>query len=500
MRDVEHIYMNVPRWTGRKIEEGTPWLDAAAELESILSQLDSLLGEFGGIGFCSQMGILSSFTDGINAMRDARKYLHEEIVRLVDKPLEECFARAAERLAAIDFDSVIQKGATEIGVCNYEDTGSNNMMFCQKINGFKELMSEEYGIRLDLSGTINKDALKFFDTEKLGKSLIAKENDEENDKDKNLMGQLENIILSLITAGGDTTNLSETVSLVKTYCEIKRKVKAAHEKITNRSIGSNTEVTVNLEPAGYLSYNKTGITQSDTEGYFKIYAQPTLQSEGERHSLQELYDKYDFEKSYCGTLQGFGSNGLLNITAWKKEKEDIEMEVLEKLYGGQYLEFTNNDKDTLMYNGIERYVIALGPALQDPEWDGQIAKLDSSKMAYGTCVDIEIIIDGEKYYIPAIIGDVKAHTYPTGVFQTYISVETGERYTKNTYLNKFSYEELQTSDKVDHNVVEWYAEQEDENGNNRSASLQPYNKTSTIIIYREEVLEYTQKERKENDN
>ena len=123
MRDVEHIYMNIPRWTGRTIEEGTPWMEAAAEVESALSQLDSLLGEFGGIGFSSQMGTLSSVTDGINAMRNARKYLHEEIVRLVDKPLEECFTRAVEALAAIDFDKIRVENKAGLVVKNAEVGG-----------------------------------------------------------------------------------------------------------------------------------------------------------------------------------------------------------------------------------------------------------------------------------------------------------------------------------------------------------------------------------------
>lgn len=39
-------------------------------------------------------------------------------------------------------------------------------------------------------------------------------------------------------------------------------------------------------------------------------------------------------------------------------------------------------------------------------------------MAYGTGVDITIDLNGETYYIPAIIVDVKEHSAYTGEIQT----------------------------------------------------------------------------------
>jgi len=201
MRDVEHIYMNVPRWTGRTIEEGTPWMEAAAEVESALAQLDSLLGEFGGIGFSSQMGTLNSVTDGIDAMRDARKYLHEEIVRLVDRPLEECFTRAVNALAAIDFDEIRVENKAGL-VVNHAEVGGQSATsrnkeyyslsdvlkgnvpelnkcvgYHQKIYGFREILEEMGGFTLGElqkkdSGTDDekpKDEKGFW--EKLGDSI-----------------------------------------------------------------------------------------------------------------------------------------------------------------------------------------------------------------------------------------------------------------------------------------------------------------------------------------
>lgn len=123
-----------------------------------------------GIGFYSQMGVLSSVTDGINAMRDARKYLHEEIVRLVDKPLEECFARAVEALAAIDFDKIHVENkaglvvkdiaghnvsSKEVNDYSLSDVLKGNVPelngcngYNQKIEGVRELLEEMGGITL----------------------------------------------------------------------------------------------------------------------------------------------------------------------------------------------------------------------------------------------------------------------------------------------------------------------------------------------------------------
>lgn len=173
MKDIERIYMNVPMWTGRKTEHGTPWLDAASEAETALSSLDSLLGEFGGIGFSSQMGILSGVTDGFAVMKNARQYLQQEIERFVDNPLIECFSRAVEGLTAIDFDKIRVVNNAGVVVNNMDMNGKNadvqkikdySLMdvlmgnvpefnrstgFTQKIEGFGSILSEMGGFNLN---------------------------------------------------------------------------------------------------------------------------------------------------------------------------------------------------------------------------------------------------------------------------------------------------------------------------------------------------------------
>lgn len=98
-------------------------------------------------------------------------------------------------------------------------------------------------------------------------------------------------------------------------------------------------------------------------------------------------------------------------------------------------------------------------------------------MIYGTCVDISIELEGETYYIPAIIVDIKAHTYPSGVIQTYVN---------------YAGEEERSGNAQNGNIVEWYVEQfenADTKEGNKSSGLAQFNNNASIIIYQEEVLQ-----------
>lgn len=205
---------------------------------------------------------------------------------------------------------------------------------------------------------------------------------------------------------------------------------------------------------GYLAYGTGEITLDSEAGFYRLYDRPTLQSEGDQYFFDDLYEEYGF--TAYGALQGYGSeNGDMN------ERGDTA-------YGGQTLD---PYEGTLIYNGVERYAIALGPKLQNPDWklaDG----LNAGDMAYGTCVDISIQIEGRNYYIPAIIVDVKAHSAPDGIYQTNVSCED------------LSVDDTGGEGRA---IVEWYVVQKD--GGNKSSGLLQFDYGSSVIIYRDEVLE-----------
>lgn len=205
---------------------------------------------------------------------------------------------------------------------------------------------------------------------------------------------------------------------------------------------------------GYLSFGAEGIIDDGTGGFFILYDGPTLSSKGEQYFFSDLYKQYGVEP--YGSLQSFGGAGsVLN-----KENKAIT-------YGNQVLD---PKKGTLEYGGIERYAIAIGPKLQNPNCDLS-KKLDPKEMAYGTCVDISIELDGKTYYIPAIITDVKAHSAPSGIFQTGVPFDgSGNESTGKSGP-----------------TVEWYVIQ-GKGDADKTKGLNQFNNNASITIYREEVL------------
>lgn len=210
------------------------------------------------------------------------------------------------------------------------------------------------------------------------------------------------------------------------------------------------------EMIGYLAYGGQSITQNPDEGYFQLYDGPTVIGIGEAYGFADIYKYCD--KEPFGALQGFGGTKSILNTSGNLTT-----------YGGQKLDVT---KGTLLYNGIERHTIALGPKLQNIHFDTDTKKeIDPKEMAYGTCVDVTIELDGEIYYIPAIITDVKAHTASNGYYQTNETF-TGEK----------------EGDSKPGNIVEWYV-MKGEDSQNKSTGLKVYNENGGIIIYRDEVME-----------
>lgn len=72
-----------------------------------------------------------------------------------------------------------------------------------------------------------------------------------------------------------------------------------------------------------------------------------------------------------------------------------------------------------------RYWVAVGPNVMNPKYSNKSIVTDSD-MNYGTKLDIHVVgqHDGIDYYIPAVVGDVKNHSYPDGLYQTGIEMVT----------------------------------------------------------------------------
>jgi len=90
---------------------------------------------------------------------------------------------------------------------------------------------------------------------------------------------------------------------------------------------------------------------------------------------------------------------------------------------GKNLEIGPNSSGAYVNEG-GRYWVAVGPEIATPgynnKYPGQQGTLSEGHFKYGTEVDVVLkhIQTGEIVYVQTIVGDVKGHTYPDGVFQT----------------------------------------------------------------------------------
>jgi len=84
----------------------------------------------------------------------------------------------------------------------------------------------------------------------------------------------------------------------------------------------------------------------------------------------------------------------------------------------------------VVVDGNSRPLIALGPRVMNysARTYGDMHAPSSSEMHYGSVVDIVVEKNSTKYYIPAVVVDCKAHTYPTWIAQSGYAVSDGKRF------------------------------------------------------------------------
>lgn len=227
---------------------------------------------------------------------------------------------------------------------------------------------------------------------------------------------------------------------------------------------------------GYLAYGGTSITQNPDEGYYMLYDGPTVASAGEEHTFRDIYAMHGLtpnEKS--GALQGYGDEGSRLNTLTNTIKYEG---------GDDY----NPSNGVLYHDGINRHAIAIGPQLQNPQFKPKINGVAGEEMIYGTCVDVTIELEGQTYYIPAVIVDTKGHTAPYGYVQTgeYFTTPGNEKKNVCDIKKDISEGAKEENYSVTPNIVEWYVIQ-NEDGKNKSTGLNAFSKTGSIIIYRDEI-------------
>lgn len=116
-----------------------------------------------------------------------------------------------------------------------------------------------------------------------------------------------------------------------------------------------------------------------------------------------------------GRIVEIPEGAILNKWAMKEGLDKINYYARKAVEGSNEVIIGENgellDKDG-------RYWVAVGPNVMNPSHKGTDS-CTAGEMKYGTLIDVVITDNsGEEYYVPCVVGDCKAHTYPNGVYQT----------------------------------------------------------------------------------
>jgi hypothetical protein len=92
-----------------------------------------------------------------------------------------------------------------------------------------------------------------------------------------------------------------------------------------------------------------------------------------------------------------------------------------------------------------RYWVAVGPNVMNPNHKPSQG-ITCTEMKYGTKIDV-VLKDkkGIKWYLQCVVGDVKAHTYLTGIVQTGYTFPNGKYYVGGTGANEIEFCGCQSS-------------------------------------------------------
>ncbi len=158
-----------------------------------------------------------------------------------------------------------------------------------------------------------------------------------------------------------------------------------------------------------------------------------LEEERKKEEIGELVLKIDWLTLYDGpTVQGEGRSVLPHENAKKYDWGMPEELASPKMSQGilpanvrSAIEAAGKDpkpnitENNLYTDQTGRYWVAVGPNVMNPEHKSD-EEITPEEMQYGTTIDIVVLDEDSQntYYIPAVVGDVKAHSSPDGLYQT----------------------------------------------------------------------------------
>ena len=146
------------------------------------------------------------------------------------------------------------------------------------------------------------------------------------------------------------------------------------------------------------------------DNWMKLYSAPTVAIKGRHVARPDKANRFDW--------------------AMPEQKENINKEARDQIIrkGGTVVININNEKNANIFTDQEgRYWVAVGPKVADENADLSI-KLLADNYVYGTKMDIHVKDKmGNEYYIPAVLGDLKEHSGPDGLYQTGEAIPSGTK-------------------------------------------------------------------------
>lgn len=133
----------------------------------------------------------------------------------------------------------------------------------------------------------------------------------------------------------------------------------------------------------------------------KLYSAPTVAAEGRYVVRPDKANRFDWAMPEQTTeINSYG----------QKQMEEK---------GANIVINSHNEKNANIFTDQEgRYWAAVGPKVADDNADLSVA-LMADNYAYGTKMDIHVKDEaGNDYYIPIVLGDMKEHSWPDGLYQT----------------------------------------------------------------------------------
>lgn len=177
-----------------------------------------------------------------------------------------------------------------------------------------------------------------------------------------------------------------------------------------------------------------------TNDWLRVYDRPTVAGEGRSVAKHPDAKKFDW--------------GMPEENSGVFASESAAAKIINK----EHQMAVNQESNNTYTDDDGRYWVAIGPNFMNPNRtsnDKGKGVMDT-EMQFGTKLDIHVVgEDGKDYYIPAVVGDGKEHSYPDGLYQTGVPF-SNER---NVYEGDGS-----TVEFIGHNITEYL----NENGESKS--------------------------------